>query len=200
MITAILDKKEPAVAAKPKEEPKKEEPKEEPKKEEPVKEEPAKVDPPKELPKKEEPRKMVQPLKYMVAVVDAATKTPLDAKVRMQAAKDKGVVGAVDKGEGVIEFTITATATKDYKISVEKEGYIFQTITEKIVGASATERTINKTIEMRKLVVGAVSILRNIYFDFNKATFRTESYGELNKLETMMKTKSKPASRDLRSH
>ena len=40
---------------------------------------------------------------------------------------------------------------------------------------------------MRKLEVGVVSVLRNIYFDFEKATFKTESYTELNKLATMMK-------------
>jgi len=40
---------------------------------------------------------------------------------------------------------------------------------------------------MRRLSVGVTSILRNIYFDFNKATFKTESYGELNKLEAMMR-------------
>ena len=40
---------------------------------------------------------------------------------------------------------------------------------------------------MRKLRVGVSSILRNMYFDFGKATFTKESYNELNKLETMMK-------------
>ncbi len=180
VITPIDDsKKEPVVAAK---EPVKKEPKKDS-----VTTELVKVDVPKEQPKKEEPKKELQPLKYILTVVDAATKTPLDAKVRMQALKDKGVVGSVNKGGGVIEFTITATSAKDYKISVEADGYIFQTITEKIGGASTDPNTINKTIAMRKLVVGAVSILRNIYFDFEKATFRTESYGELNKLEAMMK-------------
>ena len=184
VITPSQEKKEPTVAAK-------EPPKEEPKKEEPVKEEPkketVKVEPPKEEPKKEEPKKTVQPLKYVVTVVDADSKAPLDSKVRMQGLKDKAMVGAVEKGQGTVEFSITSTTAKDYKISVEKDGYIFQTITEKISGASTDPKTITKTIGMRKLVVGAVSILRNIYFDFNKATFRTESYGELNKLETMMK-------------
>jgi len=182
-ITAIEEpKKEPVVAAK-------DPVKEEPKKVEPVKEEPKVVkieDPVKETPK-EEPKKTVQPLKYLVTIVDAATRTPLDAKVRMQGLKDKVMVGSVDKGNGVIEFNITSTTAKDYKLSVEKDGYIFQTTTEKITGASTDAKTINKTVEMRKLVVGAVSILRNIYFDFSKATFRTESYSELNKLETMMK-------------
>ena len=51
----------------------------------------------------------------------------------------------------------------------------------------AEEKTIERTISMKKIVVGAVSILRNIYFDFNKASFKVESYNELNKLEAMMK-------------
>lgn len=175
-------KKEPPVV------PTKEPVKEEPKKEEPKSEEPKKEVPPVVvIPKKEEPKKEVQPIKYVITVVDAETKTPLEAKVRMQGLKDKVVVGSVDKGQGSIEFNIKATTSKDYRITVEREGYIFQTITEKIAGASTEARSIDKTIEMRKLVVGAVSILRNIYFDFEKATFRTESYGELNKLETMMK-------------
>jgi len=173
-------KKEPPVVAV------KEPVKEEPKKEEPKKEEPKK-EPIKEVPKKEEPKKTVQPFKYLITVVDAETKTPLDAKVRMQGLKDKVMVGAVDKGQGTIEFNIKATASKDYRITVEREGYIFQTISEKIAGASTEAKSITKTIEMRKLVVGAVSILRNIYFDFDKATFKTDSYSELNKLETMMK-------------
>ncbi len=181
VITAIEDnKKEPAVAAK---EPVK---KEEPKKDS-VATESAKIEPPKETPKKEEPKKVVQALKYVVTIVDATTNAPLDAKVRMQSLKEKGAVGAVSKGGGVTEFSIASTSPKEYKISVEKEGYIFQTIKVKIKGASTQPATVKKTIQMNRLAVGSVSILRNIYFDFEKATFRTESYGELNKLEMMMK-------------
>ena len=53
-------------------------------------------------------------------------------------------------------------------------------------GASTEEKTVNRTVEMRKISVGVSSILRNIYFDFDKATFKTESYTELNKLEAML--------------
>ena len=34
--------------------------------------------------------------------------------------------------------------------------------------------------------LGVSSIMRNIYFDFDKATFKTASYTELNKLEAML--------------
>ncbi|MBS1680485.1 MAG: PD40 domain-containing protein [Bacteroidetes bacterium] len=190
IITAVDEVKKPEVAVK---EPVKEEPvKEEVK--QPVKEEPVKVavqEPVKEEPKKEpvkvEPKKPILPIKYVVTVIDASTKQPLDAKVRMQGAKDKVVVGSVERSEGVTEFAIKSTLSKEYRISVERDGYIFQNIKAKIAGATTDEKSIAKTIEMRKIVVGEVSILRNIYFDFSKATFRTESYNELNKLEAMMK-------------
>jgi len=170
-VTAKEPVKEPVKDEPPKEEPKKEPVKEEPKKE----------------PKKEVPKKVVQPIRYVLTVIDAQTKQPLDAKVSMTGLKDKLVVGSVDKGSGVTEYSIKSTVAKDYKITVDKEGYIFQTVNVKVPAATAEEKTISKTIEMRKLVVNAVSVLRNIYFDFEKATFKTESYNELNRLEAMMK-------------
>lgn len=181
---ATEEKKAPPVAAK-EPEPVKETPKE------PVV---VKVDPPKEEPKKEEPKvepkkeKPINiPLKYLVKVIDADTKSPLDAKVKLQGLKDKVVVGVVNQGAGSYEFNVTGITAKEYQLSVEMEGYVFQNSKVKIPGASPKENTITNTVEMRRLVVGVVSILRNIYFDFEKATFKTDSYAELNKLETMMK-------------
>ncbi len=140
-----------------------------------------------EVKPKVEPKPAVVPVQYVVNVVDADSKSPLDAKVRMQGLKDNVMVGVENLGGGSSKFSIVSTTPKDYRLSVEKEGYVFQTLTVKIEGASAKEKTTTRTIEMRKLSVGVVSILRNIYFDFEKATFKTEAYPELNKLETMMK-------------
>lgn len=178
-----------------KEEPKKEEPKTEPVKEEPKvdppKEEPKKEEPKKEEPKKEEPKpepkKETIPLKYQLKIVDAATKTPVDAKVKLQGLKDNVVVGVTSTGPGTFEFNITATAAKDYALSVEREGYVFQNIKVNIAGAGTQAKTQARTIELRKISVGVSSILRNIYFDFGKASFKEESYNELNKLENMMR-------------
>ena len=170
-------KTEPEKKPEPvKEAPVKEEPKEEPKKEEPPKQEP-----------KPEPKKEAVPLKYSVRVTDAATKKPVDAKVRLQGLKDNVVVGVTSGGPGTFEFSITSTAAKDYRLSVEAEGYIFQNLSVNIAGAGDQPKALSRNIELRKITVGATSILRNIYFDFGKATFKEESYAELSKLENMMK-------------
>jgi outer membrane protein OmpA-like peptidoglycan-associated protein len=164
-----------------KEEPKKEEPKPEPAKEEPKKEEPKKEEP------KPEPKKEIIPLKYQLKIVDAASKSPLDAKVKLQGLKDNVVVGVAPAGAGIFEFSITSTTPKDYTLSVEREGYIFQNIKVNIAAAGTQAKTMSRTIEMRKIAIGVSSILRNIYFDFGMATFKEVSYNELNKLENMMK-------------
>ncbi len=134
-----------------------------------------------------EPKKELIPVKYIVTVVDAADKSPLEAKIKLQGAKDNVVVGSSPQGNGVYEFSIVSPKAKDYRLSVELEGYVFQNFTLKLEGATTKEKTINRKIEMRKLVVGVSSILHNIYFDFDKATFKTEAYTELNKLENMMR-------------
>jgi outer membrane protein OmpA-like peptidoglycan-associated protein len=137
-----------------------------------------------------EPPKTVVPLKYVVSIIDAANQSPLDAKVRLVGAKDNVVVGMTNSGNGVYEFNVTSKSAKDYRLSVEKEGFAFQNITVRLEGASTDAKTLTRTIEMRKLSVNVTGVLRNIYFDFDKATFKTESYNELNKLEAMLRENS----------
>jgi outer membrane protein OmpA-like peptidoglycan-associated protein len=131
-------------------------------------------------------KKDVVPIKYVVTVVTADDKTPLEPKIRLVGAKDNVIVPMTPKGGGVYEFSVTSAKPKDYRLSVEQEGYVFVNQNLRIEGATSKEKTINKTIEMRKLIVGVFSILRNIYFDFDKASFKTDSYTELNKLEAML--------------
>ncbi len=133
-----------------------------------------------------QPVKPVLPLRYVVQVIDAAGRQPLNANVKLQGMRDNIVVGSSSKGEGTFEFNITAKGSKDYRLSVEAEGFMFVNQTVKLEGASEQEKVVNRTVEMRKLEAGMVSILRNIYFDFDKATFKQDSYNELNKLERMM--------------
>lgn len=164
----VLDKpkKEPVVVAKDPEPIKKEEP-----------------------PKKEEPGKgalkILEPFKYTVNVVDADTQSPLEAKVRLQGFKDNVMVGIVNQGNGVYDFSITTSGPKDYRLSVERTGYVFVNEAVNIDGVFGKSKT--QTVQLRKLVVGVSSILRNIYFDFSMSTLKKESYSELSKLEAMMK-------------
>ncbi|MEK6782462.1 MAG: OmpA family protein [Bacteroidota bacterium] len=126
----------------------------------------------------------LQPFKYIINIVDAQSKAPVDARVKLQGLKDNVALGFSPNGIGSYVFSIKETSSREYRLSVEKEGYVFQNQSIKIEGTSAQTKTL--TVEMQKLKVGVSSVLRNIYFDFAKATFKQESYNELNKLETML--------------
>jgi outer membrane protein OmpA-like peptidoglycan-associated protein len=136
------------------------------------------------------PKKSIVPLRYVVTVVDAEGKKPLNATVKLQGAKDNVIVKSTSNNPGVIEFAITSTTAKDYRLSVEMDGYVFRNENIRIQPATTEEKTLTRTVDLRKISVGVTSILRNLYFDFDRATFKTESYTELNKLENMLRQNS----------
>lgn len=130
-----------------------------------------------------EPVKKKVPLKYIVRITDPAKKN-MPAKISLQGSGDNVMVASSSITPGVYEFKITDA--KDYKLSIEAEGFMFVNETVSLEGSSEEGKVVMKTVELKKLEVGFVSVLRNIYFDFNKASFKQESYTELNKLERML--------------
>lgn len=140
---------------------------------------------PKGTPPTEE--KELVPLQYEVSVKDYDTKEPVEAKVKLQRVTDNTVSGFRTEAPGVYIFAVKSPEIDEYTLSVESDGYAFQNFTVEIRGASEFERSASITVLMKKLEVGTVSILRNIYFDYGKATFKDASYSELNKLENMLK-------------
>jgi len=76
-------------------------------------------------------------------------------------------------------------------LSVEKGGYVFKNTKLEIEAVAGLEpKRMNRNISLQKVQKGVSKILHNIYFDFGKATFTTDSYTELNKLEKMLATNS----------
>lgn len=134
-----------------------------------------------------QPKKTVKPLRYLLTIVDGETKAPLAAKVSLRGLNDNIVVGSTPVQPGVYEFRVTNPEAKDYRLGIEKAGYVFMNQNVNIRGAGEGDQMLARTIELRKLNVGTTSILRNIYFDYNRATFKTKSYTDLNKLEAMLR-------------
>lgn len=128
-----------------------------------------------------------EPLRYRVTIIDAKSRAPLAAKVSLRGLHDNVIVGTNPVEAGVYEFRITSPTPKEYRLSIEKEGYVFVNESLSIAGSGGPDQTLGRTISLRRLNVGTTSILRNIYFDYDKATFTTRSYTELNKLESMLR-------------
>jgi outer membrane protein OmpA-like peptidoglycan-associated protein len=126
-------------------------------------------------------------VKLVVSIFDKKTNLPLEANVVLQSAGDNKKIDGTAKGNGVYEFFSTSTTAKDYKLSADKEGYVYLAQQVRIEGATDKEKTINRTLSLQPLAVGATSVLRNLFFDVGKATIKQESYPELTGFENMMK-------------
>lgn len=139
----------------------------------------------KDLEKVEKTVKGLQPVTVKVTVTGEDSE-PLDAKISMRSKEDNMMAGKSKTGEGQYDFTVTIPESKEYRLSVEADGYVFQNLDVSMPASTKEPQTITRSVQLRKLRVGTRSVLRNIYFDFNKASFQQESYNELNKLEEMM--------------
>ena len=73
-----------------------------------------------------------------------------------------------------------------YTVSVNKPGYLFVERSLTIPAAGSEPVSINRTLDINPATKGTGKVLRNIYFVYNRASFREESYRELNQLERFM--------------
>ncbi len=126
----------------------------------------------------------LQPVTINVAVMGDGS--PVDATISMKSQSDNSVAGKSRESEGKYKFTVTTPESKTYRLSVEASGYVFQNLDIRVPASTNEAQEITRNVQLRKLRTGTRSVLRNIYFDFNKASFKKESYDELNKLETML--------------
>jgi outer membrane protein OmpA-like peptidoglycan-associated protein len=70
---------------------------------------------------------------------------------------------------------------KNYGIAVKSEGYLFHSENFDIPATTGFQELV-KDIGLKNVAVGSKIILKNIFFDFDKASLRPESTNELERL------------------
>jgi outer membrane protein OmpA-like peptidoglycan-associated protein/tetratricopeptide (TPR) repeat protein len=130
--------------------------------------------------------KTLQPTILMVRIEDAEAGIPMDAKVSLMAEKSKVALPSKKLDKGVYQFQLNNILDEEFMLASEKDGYMFKNYKILVPASTYQSREIKRRIEMDPLHIGLNSILRNIYFDFNQATFTINSYTELNKLEKLL--------------
>ncbi len=122
-------------------------------------------------------------------VTDAATKMPLEA-----------LIDLIDNttGQSIATFHSNATSGRylvslpsgiNYGIVVRQDGYLFHSENFDLP-ADAAYAEVTKDIPLKKLEVGVVIVLNNIFFDTGKATLRPESTFELERLQKLLTDQS----------
>ena len=118
-------------------------------------------------------------------VKDALTNEPIAAEIEVVDNEKNEVISVIKSNSSTGAFLVSLPSGKNYGIAVKSEGYLFHSENFNIPSAS-TYQEIHKDILLSKMAVGSKIVLENIFFDYAKATLRTESYPELDRLVELL--------------
>jgi outer membrane protein OmpA-like peptidoglycan-associated protein/Tol biopolymer transport system component len=114
-------------------------------------------------------------------VKDAITTNPIEASIEIVDNEKNEVISTFTSNSATGKFLVSLPSGKNYGIAVKAEGYLFHS--ENFIIPQATGyQEVNKDILLNKMQVGSKIILKNIFFDYAKATLRSESSAELDRL------------------
>lgn len=122
------------------------------------------------------------PSSLFLNIVDAKTGKPIkNAQVELQEVESEPIL-VYSKGSG---YDCIIYPGQSIKISVKANDYMsYEEIFD--IPFSSSKQTLTRTIRLGKLTAGTKIVIRNIFFDFNKATFRPNSFEALAGLKQIM--------------
>ncbi len=118
-------------------------------------------------------------------VSDASTKRPLDATIEIIDNAQNISIATFTSNSATGKYLVSLPAGKNYGIAVKKDGYLFQSENFDIPAAAAFQQVV-KDIALKGVDVGSTIVLKNIFFDLGKATLRSESTNELERLGKLL--------------
>jgi len=122
-----------------------------------------------------------------ILVLDTDSRIPLDGEIVFIDQDTKEKITPVRVRNGVYEILIANTTTKDYMVSIEKEGFHFKNILVNVPPASRSRSIfLTRNIELKRHTLNKPRILRNVYFDFDQAEISERSNHELDMLYKML--------------
>jgi outer membrane protein OmpA-like peptidoglycan-associated protein len=124
--------------------------------------------------------------KLNIMVIDKVTKKPINASIELVDFNTDLDLANGTASNGAYSWENTTKKSTVVLISVNANGYVFRDVKVTVPGPSNTVKTMSQVIEMEKPSVGQKLILRNIYFDFDKATLHHESITELKNILAFM--------------
>ncbi|MBI2279659.1 MAG: PD40 domain-containing protein [Bacteroidetes bacterium] len=132
-----------------------------------------------------ESEKIGQLTLFKGVVIDKETSQPLESEIEIIDLEKNEVISQLKSNAVTGNFLMSLPSGKNYGINVKKQGYLF--FSENMnIPESAGYKEIIKTVLLDKLRSGAKIVLKNIFYDYNKATLRSSSINELDRLYDLM--------------
>jgi outer membrane protein OmpA-like peptidoglycan-associated protein/tetratricopeptide (TPR) repeat protein len=118
-------------------------------------------------------------------ITDKNTKNSLEATIDIIDNTKNEIIATFNSNSTTGKYLVSLPAGRNYGIAVKKENYLFHSENFDLPATSVYQEVV-KNIAMQNIAVGSKMILKNIFFDFDKATLRPESTSELERLIKLM--------------
>lgn len=114
-------------------------------------------------------------------ITDAMTQKPVGATIELVDNSLGKIIASFPANSSTGKYLVTLPSGKNYGIAVKADGYLFHSENFDIPAASGYQE-VTKDVQLKPVAVGSIIVLRNIFFDYTKATLRPESQVELERL------------------
>lgn len=124
------------------------------------------------------------------AITDKKTGQPIQATIEIYDNDNNKLIGVFESNSTTGKYMVSLPAGVNYGISVKSPGYLFYS-ENFVIDKDAAFKEVVKDIGLDKLEVGKKVVLKNIFYDYNKATLRTSSNNELGKVVELLNSNPK---------
>jgi len=118
-------------------------------------------------------------------VTDATTGQPMEATVSVVNVKTGSKISDINSNSATGAYLVILPAGKNYAITVTAPGFLFHSENFDIPDTAEYSEVV-RPIALKKASIGTRIVMRNIFFDFDKASLRPESNLELDRLRKVM--------------
>ncbi|MEI8135514.1 MAG: OmpA family protein [bacterium] len=130
----------------------------------------------------------LQPLPVVLVsgnVIDAKTGKPIQATIHYEILPGGKEAGIAHSNPATGEYKISLPAGAHYGFRAEAQGYA--AVSQNLDVKKITEYTeLKRDLKLVPLEVGQTVRLNNLFFDFNKSVLKSESFAELDRLESLL--------------
>jgi outer membrane protein OmpA-like peptidoglycan-associated protein len=116
---------------------------------------------------------------------DEKTKKPLKGQIVLIDNEANKIIAEFNSDAITGKYLVSLPGGRNYGIAVKKDGYLFHSENFVIPNESGF-RQYEKDVDLKKVEIGQTIVLRNIFFDLDKHTLRSESVNELERLVKLM--------------
>lgn len=120
-------------------------------------------------------------------IKDCETGLPISAIIEVTDNEKNEVIATYNSNSQTGKYLISLPSGKNYGININAEGFLFSSQSFDLTSDSlSVYNEVVKDVCLDKIKVGTKVVLKNIFFDFNKSTLRSESIAELNRLKRIL--------------